>query len=213
MSCAVSKRVGIIASGPSATAQDAAKLRAVCDEVIAINDSYRLCLESDHLYGTDMRWWKYALEDVRRHFHGNLWTQRVGWTEEPEALGIACLESSNGDGLCTEEGKVFTGQNSGYAAINLAYHFGAKTVILLGFDLMMTGNKRHWHTDRPANLNAQSPYHSFIKNFQTIHPEEYGMEIWNVSRRTALTHFPWFDLDDLYARLDHRHGLQPALTA
>ena len=196
-------RIGIVASGPSANAQDAQILRNCCDQIIAINDSWRLCRDvggryfNDHIYGTDMKWWKWAIGDIIRDFEGELWTQRVQWTEEPEALGINCMESDDVPGLCTEPGKIHTGSNSGFAAINLAYHLGAKTIILLGYDMRLNGSRRHWFNDRPERLNIASDYNDFIRSLGVIDTEKHGIEILNASRRTALTCFPLVDLEDL----------------
>lgn len=196
-------RIGIVASGPSANTQDAQKLRECCDEIIAINDSWRLCRDNgtyfnDHIYGTDMKWWKYAIGDIIRDFDGDLWTQRSGWTEEPEGLGIKCMESSIEPDLCTEPGKIHTGSNSGFAAINLAYHLSAKTIILIGYDMRTDGARRHWFNDRPEVLNVGSNYIDFIRQMGTINTKKHGIEILNASRRTALTCFPLVDLDDLF---------------
>lgn len=196
-------RTGIIACGPSANIQDAQKLRACCDVIIAVNDSWRLCRGadgkyfSDYIYGSDMKWWTYAIGDIIRDYDGELWTQRVGWTEEPEGMGIQCFESEHKPDLCTEPGKIHTGQNSGFAAINLAYHLGANTIILLGYDLRMDGSRRHWFDGRPEKLNANSDYTSFIKSFDTINAKKHGISILNASRRTSLTCFPLVDLEDM----------------
>jgi hypothetical protein len=196
-------RIGIIASGPSANTQDAQKLNEVCDQIIAINDSYRLCRGpdgeyfNDYIYGTDMKWWKYAIADIARDYDGELWTQRVQWTEEPEALGINCMESEIKPDLCTEPGKIHTGSNSGFAAINLAYHLGAKTIILLGYDMGVDGDKRHWFNDRPKELTKDSPYSLFITNLNTIDCAKHGIEILNASRRSLLTCFPMVELENL----------------
>jgi hypothetical protein len=201
-------RIGIIASGPSATIPDAQKLRFVCDQVIAVNDSWRLCRGfdgkyfNDCIYGTDMRWWKYAIGDITRDYDGKLYTQRVQWTEEPEGLGIRCMESECKPDICTTPGKIHTGSNSGYAAINLAYHLmnGAeeKTIILLGYDMSVDGNRRHHgHVNRPETLNVDSNYSQFTKNFDTIDVEKHGIKILNASRRTMLNCFPLVELETL----------------
>ena len=92
-----------------------------------------------------------------------------------------------------------TGQNSGFAAVNLALLRGAEIIILLGFDMMMDGNKRHWFGAHPAGLEMASCYNDFIKNFRTINPKDYGIQIWNVTRKTDLNCFPLVDLDKLCA--------------
>jgi hypothetical protein len=186
--------------------QDAQKLRDCCDLIIAVNDSWRLCRGicdkyfCDAIYGTDMKWWKYAIGDIMRDFDGDLWTQRVQWTKEPESLGIKCMESECKPDICTDPGKIHTGSNSGYAAINLAYHLAEKplTIILLGYDLGMTGGKRHHdHVNRPESLNVDSSYPNFIKGFNTIDPKKHNIEILNASRKTLLNCFPLVDLEDL----------------
>jgi len=81
----------------------------------------------------------------------------------------------------------------------LAFHlFGSGTrIILLGYDMMVDGKQRHWFGDHPQGLNVASNYTSFMNRFKTIRPAEYGLEILNATRRTALTCFPCHRLEDL----------------
>lgn len=83
------------------------------------------------------------------------------------------------------------GGNSGFQAVNLAYQLGAKTILLLGFDMCGT----HYFGDHPQGLVQNSPYASFIKSFETITDE---VEIINCSRMTALTCFPKMRIGDLF---------------
>lgn len=94
------------------------------------------------------------------------------------------IDSKNGDGL--GEDCLHYGGNSGYQAVNLAYLLGAKTILLLGFDMF----GEHYFGKHPDNLNNASPYQSFINSFGTINPKKHGIEIINCSRQTALEHFP-----------------------
>ena len=68
---------------------------------------------------------------------------------------------------------------------------------MLGYDLMVDGGQKHWFGDHPEGMQVGSNYTNFISRFKTINPAEYGIEIWNVTRRTALKHFPIYNLDDL----------------
>jgi len=140
---------------------------------------------------------------VAQDFEGRCWTQEVQWDkQDPAAWGIECLKAdTQAQGLCTEPGKIHTGQNSGYAAINLAYHLGAKRILLLGYDMKMAGSKRHWFGAHPQGLEVASNYAAFASRFQTILPQKYGIEIWNVTRDTALDCFPLYDLDEVVAAL------------
>lgn len=196
------RTIGIIASGPSATREDALTLLEICDEVIVINDTWRLLREAQHLYASDSRWWRWAIADVSRDFEGQLWTQAEQWADDPGQWGIHCLESdTDAKGLCTQPGKIHTGMNSGYAAINLAYHLGAKRILLLGYDMSMDGNRRHWFDDRPENMNMDTNYADLVKCFKTIDPAKYDLEILNCTRRTALNHFPKHSLEECLASL------------
>jgi len=94
------------------------------------------------------------------------------------------VNSRNGNSL--GEDVIHYGGNSGYQAVNLAYLLGAKTIILLGFDMFGT----HYFGNHPANLNNGSPYKRFIEAFETINPKKHGIEIINCSRQTALECFP-----------------------
>jgi len=139
-----------------------------------------------------------------RDYEGICWTQDVQWCDikvEPESWGIRKLISLDEPGLSRKQGVIHRGSNSGYQALNLAYLLGAERIILLGYDMMMTGDKRHWFGDHPGNMNATSNYADFIRHFQTIDPKAYGLEVWNCSRRTALNHFPCYDLDECLASL------------
>ena len=101
------------------------------------------------------------------------------------------IDSKNGDGL--GEDCFHYGGNSGYQAVNLAYLLGAKTILLLGFDMFGS----HYFGSHPKELNNSSPYQSFINSFGTINPKDYGIEIINCSRQSALEHFPRTTISEL----------------
>jgi hypothetical protein len=163
-------------------------------------------VDADHLYGTDSRWWAHHISDISRDFDGRCWTQSVQWDkQDPAEWGIICLIGDTAKpGLSTDPAVVRTGSNSGYAAINLAlnlhHHTGRRAcerILLLGYDMSLDGSKRHWFGDHPQPMNMASNYKNFISAYNTITPSDYGIEIINVSRRTALTCFPRQSLDDL----------------
>jgi hypothetical protein len=194
------KQIGIIASGPSATQEDAETLAEICQEVIAVNDSWRLYPRCHHIWATDFRWWKVHRRQVQSDFDGQCWTQDVQWDQgvKPEEWGIRCLKADTGaPGLSVDPQKIHTGKNSGYAAIGLAYHLGASRILLLGYDMGLEGTRRHWFGSHPDGLEVASDYASFINRFESIDPAVYGLEIWNVTRRTALNHFPRKTLEEV----------------
>lgn len=152
--------------------------------------------DAHHLWATDYRWYK--AHDFAREFTGKRWTVTTAWNGEPEAHGITGLKADTAArGLSADPDVIHTGKNSGYAAINLAYHLGATRILLLGFDMQVTGKSRHWFGAHPAGMEVASDYGSFIRRFHTINPDDYGIEILNVTRSTALDCFPRHNLEDL----------------
>ena len=209
------RTIGIMASGPSATPNDARKLQAICDETIAVNDSYRLFLPGscDHLYSCDYRWAKHHLSTVARDFEGAWHTQDVQWEEDPAQWGINQFESLDQPGLSRTDGILHRGGNSGYQAIGLAYELLRKQstdpenvgrIILVGFDMQTNGNQCHWFGQHPKGFCGPSNYNNFITSFNTILPDIYGLEIINCTRTTALNCFPRMDLNE-YAKLTRIH--------
>ena len=125
-------------------------------------------------------------QDVKKGFKGQSYTiNDAGNDLNPNKdYDLTRIDSKNGDGL--GENCLHYGGNSGYQAVNLAYLLGAKTILLLGFDMF----GEHYFGKHPNILNNGSPYQSFIKSFETIDTKKYGIEIINCSRQSALTHFP-----------------------
>lgn len=84
------------------------------------------------------------------------------------------------------------GLNSGYQAMNLAYHFGATRMLLLGFDMQRTNGRSHWFGDHPGKLNVPSPYDEFVKRFGPLAKDldAQGVQVVNCSTSTALECFP-----------------------
>lgn len=130
-------------------------------------------------------------------FKGELWSQDVHACKK---YGINHVQGDNKHkGLTKTNGVICFGGNSGHQAINLAYLFGAKTIILLGYD-MKIGEKTHWFGDHPKGLQVPSPFGSFIDNMNLLakDAQKVGLKIINASRETALTCFERSTMDDLF---------------
>ncbi len=127
-------------------------------------------------------------------FKGELWTQDVPAAEK---YGLHRVDATSGKGLGRD--KLHYGANSGYQAVNLAYLFGAKKIILLGFDMKCgEGGKTHWHGDHPGVLNQVLPLREFLKNFPVLAKDlaAEGVEVVNATRDTALECFRKVNLED-----------------
>ena len=179
------KTIVCIAGGASLTADDAAYCEGRAD-VLAINRSFEVAPFARWLYACDGDFWRTYLHALT--FHGEKWTQ-----DKPAAqkYGLHYVESRPGTTLGTsfvgwgqtaENG----GGNSGFQALNLALHFGATRVLLLGYDM---GGK-HWHEDHTGHCANPLPHNfdAWIRGFEAAVPqlERLGVEVINCSRRTRL---------------------------
>lgn len=122
------------------------------------------------------------------------------WTYDENAAKKYGLNHAKADtqgrGLGKEQ--IYTGGNSGYQVINLAYLLGAGKIILLGYDMQMTGGKSHWHGDHPRNLNRSLALANWVKNFKVLARDlsEAGVEVINATRETALDCFKRAKLEE-----------------
>lgn len=186
--------IACIATGPSLTDEDCSY---VCGKVpvIAINDAHRLAPWSDVLYSSDRTWWKYyegvpSFAGVRigigsaagkcNRFHGL-------------ATEIAVMRNTGLEGLELDPTGLRTARNSGYSAINLAVHFGAARILLLGYNMGFRNGRAHWFGDHPTSLSQnESLFATHRQSFeQLIEPlRSLGVEVINCTPETSLNTFP-----------------------
>ena len=193
--------VTIIAGGPSLTQEQVDMVRGKT-RIIAVNDAYRLTPWADILYGCDVKWWEWhkgvpdfkgikaglRWDAIKGKFHG-------GWTADifPDVRSLA---STGANGLEIAPNSLRTGSNSGYQAINLAVHMGAKRILLLGYDMKSDGKKNHWFGEHPNKVIP--PYTMMLPYFKTIvEPlEKAGIEVINCTPDSALKVFPMMKLEE-----------------
>jgi len=182
----------VIASGPSLTREDVEYVKGK-GIVIVINDNYKMAPWADYLYFCDPKWfeWHKDKKDLA-NFKGKKYTQDAGIAK---AYGINYIESKPAEGISESPDVIHQGSNSGYQAINLAYHLGARKIILLGYDMQTTNGKSHWFGNHPDNIISK--YKSLVQHFESLaeHAKRLDLEIINCTRKTALTCFPKMKLE------------------
>jgi hypothetical protein len=181
-----------VASGPSLTVEDVEFVRGKA-RVIAVNTSYRMAPWADVLYACDARWWKW--HKGVPEFEGLKFT-----LTSPVWQGVRLLKNTGAAGLEVKPHAIRNGRNSGYQAINVAFHLGAKRILLLGYDMQRgPGGKSHWHGEHP--MVQRSPFSSFVQMFDTIVDplKKHGVEVINCSRETALKCFPRMTITEALA--------------
>lgn len=168
--------VACLASGPSLTAEDCETVRAWRERgpqraVIVVNTTFRLAPWADVLYAMDASWWNAHIDEARRTFRGrmvNPWREMRG----------------------VERVKFEHRRNSGAGAISLAAHWGARRIVLLGYDCQRTGGKTHWHGDHPRGLGNAGTIDRWPAIFARLAKSLAGrVTVINATRDTALTCF------------------------
>lgn len=186
-----------IATGPSLTQSDVDRVRGRA-RVIAINDAYTLAPWADALYATDAKWWHW--HHGVPEFTGAKWSlEHSQWVSHRARYPyVQRLRNTGTHGLERQPTGLKNGRNSGYAAINLAYHYGAARIVLLGYDMQATGGRSHFFGEHPNR--QRSPYPMFRQQFPTlIKPlAKSGVEVLNCSRHSVLEAFPKRPLEEVF---------------
>lgn len=100
--------------------------------------------------------------------------------------------------LLDRPGHIGDGGNSGFQAINLAAQFGARRIVLVGFDMRLDQGV-HWHGRHPPGLNNPRLTHLpdwRVRIDRAAHVlAARGIEAVNASPVSALTAFPFVPLE------------------
>lgn len=189
--------VVVVASGPSFSVEQAELIAAArADDrcrVIVVNDCYRRLPNADALYAADRSWWRLHIDAVRAGFTGECWTQDERAAAE---FGLQRVEMIRGNGLLPiADSRITCGSNSGFQALMLARLFGARRIVLVGFDMQRTAGLKHWFGDHPKTLSNGDP-RSFITHFDVVAQAlaAESTHVVNCSEATALRCFARADL-------------------
>jgi hypothetical protein len=183
--------VAILGSGPSMSREVAETVKGRC-KVIAVNDQAidkaldgktvpALAPWADVLFAADAPWWRLHEAQVAK-FKG----LKVSRGLRAPIKGIHYLLSGGQNGVAQKPTHL-CGINSGQMAANLAYHFGAKRILLCGFDCK--GGR--WWGNHPKPLSNQHHYSMWLKAAATAAAayKKHGVDIVNCTPGSALKCF------------------------
>ena len=201
-----------LAPGPSLCREDVEYVRGKAT-VIAINNAVTLAPWADVIYSSDQLWWNRnakamrALPGIKVRVHathqkvtrglvGAKYCQGcrrrlIAQDKGCWCAGIVSLFNDGVTGLSLGPDAICTTNNSGGAAINVAVLLGAKTVLLVGYD-MGPDEKGRRHFDDVGPAAVTSPYQNFRKHIATmVEPlKKAGITVLNCSRFSRLECFP-----------------------
>lgn len=187
-----SKRTAVVlASGPSLAAEDCLAVAKSTAATIAVNATFRLAPWTDVIYMGDLMAVRTYDVEIRQ-------TCGAGWYEKWTCDSVAKQQY----GWNLMPGLMRCG-NSGAQAIHLAAKFGAKRILLLGFDMKLGENgRRHWHEEHPKPCVQRSLFDEWMLKMAVLAKEleSAGVSVVNCTRSTALTCFPRGVLEDELCR-------------
>lgn len=188
----------ILGGGPSAANFDLGRLRG---KVIAVNDSvFKFSLPSEPsetgvkgngeaisagrlpcIFSLDHRWVRKNKEFLNR-YPGEKYIALPleTWPDCDGVLGAEYFDWSSLDGLSDNFLYINTGCHSGYGAIGLAVHMGAREIHLVGYDLDPSTDIHH------------PRYVYWAKNYDTMVPrlKQLGIKVFNHNINSFVTAFP-----------------------
>lgn len=208
-----------LASGPSLTQE-------ICDRIrgrraIVVNSSCALAPWADVLYFTDSGWYEPRRELVRTWPGWVVSMSRQAARElnapgEPAFRGLPRILRVKGIGDPTfpprlpgmpkrfgfppaGSREIHQGRNSGNTAVSLAIALGAARVVLHGYDCRVVNGREHHHDEykgpRDLSLYDNEFRHAFDGWNEAA--RNSGVEILNCTHGSAITEFPFVDLDQV----------------
>lgn len=128
------------------------------------------------------------------------------WTTRPESAKkypwLKYIEERWIPGLSRDKEYIAAHHGTGPQLVNLAYLYGARRMLLIGWDMRHKG-QRHYFGEYPPschhvtrNLGPDGELSGLIAEMETIKPEDYGLEIINCTPDSAMKCFPFGRLED-----------------
>lgn len=117
-----------------------------------------------------------------------------------EKFGTYWIRCGTDRGFSREPDTINGGGNSGHQAIHLAATFGAKRIVLLGFDMQRTGGREHWHGKHEGKLPNGAGFGPWMKSmaFLATDLKRMGIDVVNCSRVTAMRCFRQASLEEIF---------------
>lgn len=183
--------VTIVASGPSAKDAGLDQVKGKT-ATLAIKASVQLCPWADMVYGCDAAWW--IANQGLPGYRG----VRVAWEKtvpvHHPGIHLVQIEPHNNALGLVRGGRIGSGGNSGFQALNIAVQAGATKIVLVGFD-MHDRSGAHWY-GRNNWIGANNPdwtnFGRWRAAFHAAAPvlKRVGVEVVNASPRSDLGCFP-----------------------
>ena len=208
----------IIGTGPSLTQEQVnfigwARHDNRC-RVFGVNNAFQIAPFLDVLLACNVEWWDhYSKDEDFRLFR--LLNKTVDlWTWDSfiaHKYQLNHVPGKWGDSFSTDPDYIHFGHSAGFQILNLAYHYGIREFILVGYDMKYgegydrgrrkPGSGRHFFGEYPRELQhwpkvgPNGEFTGLLKVFHTIDTEALGIRIINCTPDSALDFFEKGELE------------------
>jgi hypothetical protein len=150
------------------------------------------------VYGCDSAWWEHR--NGLLDFNGLKVCFSANGLQNYPGIRRVVINRREDRILMEPKGTIGNGGNSGFQALNLAVQFGVKRVLLIGYDMTMSGGT-HWYGNnvwRGASNPNDGSFRRWIQHFDNAAPalKALGVEVINCSPISAINSFPRKSLED-----------------
>lgn len=186
--------VFILAAGPSTAALDLSRLAG--RKVIAVKSAWAVYPKADVLFFADGRWWREKqLRPGVDAFAGQIVTTAM----EIGDARVKRIKKISPSHFSAKSDEVALARSSTTGAINLAIHFGARRIVLLGVDAKPAADgTRHNHRMKWPWPLRDGCWSAQAKEFEAVAPSavKLGVEIVNANPDSAVQVWPRLKFED-----------------
>lgn len=195
--------VYIVAGGPSLRTLSWERLKE--KKVIAINKSMFKCPDAKIIWWADDRFWEENRDEILAHkarYKVTAYSDLVRFHYPGE---VYAYKFTRQRGLDDSQWGICSGNNSGYACINLATKLGARRIVLLGYDFKYSGEGHsHWHDGyylpdgSRRNHREETLTRKMLPNFDSLVDPliKKRVQVYNASMDSNLTIWPKITIDE-----------------
>jgi hypothetical protein len=197
----------IIGTGPSLKSQiaDIYRLKEKGFKVFGVNNTYK-DIPLDCWIACDPQWHQ-IYSPVEGDFDRWHWDKSIC-----EKYGYQYIEGrwsydnekgKGNYGLSADPKFIHYGHASSYQALGIAVHYGATEFYLCGHDMRYSGQRHYFANlsedagEYPKPLRKHSAFDGLIKQYETITRFNPSLKIYNCTKDSDLTCFPYKDLGEL----------------
>lgn len=172
--------------------------RIACNDAGLVFDPY-----AEVMAFGDPRWFTWNREELHRH-QGQY---RIHWKKFGDVPGVTLHRVRQRAGIVSHDPSAVCCNNTGAAAINIAYLFGATRIVLFGFDMRPVDGKNNWHDrhqlpTKPQVYTGEKPvshcgFIPLLTQAAKVYKER-GIEVINCTPYSALTCFPYQNIRDIH---------------